>query len=292
MIGGIVAISTMLLLLILLFRLQLLKAANQNINKMVVHERVLLVVFTLVCGLSFVVYSHFWTVKSKEDQITGDFAQSMQTSRQLFNDYETYAAERMKAYCPETEDARSSEILKEGLRLQLLPPQYSELKSDVGKWLDKSEQSINIWNVFLAGDINAICNSMLSWHYTLNNLTLHTMNDELPEVKPFSREEQINNSVAQMMHAKSLYTTMGFPRPIAWITGLLCFAMLYLPWLIQRRSPKSMVTIWGKKKIQYDSSRTDTIKDTPDNVKIIKSGQSLDENDTPTTTEHKAMTLD
>ena len=304
-IGGIVAGGIMAVLLLMLFRLQMLKATNQKIEKRIVHERVLVVFFILFCGLSFVAYSHFWTVKSKENQVVGYFNQSIQTSRQLFADYQTYSAERMAAYSPDSVDEQTAQVLKEGLRLQLTPQEYTQLRGDVGSWLDKSEQSISIWNVFLAGNIDAICRSMRSWQSTLNDLTVHRMNDESSEVTPFNREKEINASVNNLLLTKQIYSTFEFPKPLAWVTGILCFAMLFLPWLIQRRSPKSLVTLWGKRKIQYDSSKADQIEreneieydkkgDTLERVVDVetnKKGLQLDRNEGPKTTGRKAMTL-
>lgn len=304
-IGGIVAIGIMILLLLLLYRLQVLKSANQEIEKWIIHERIVLVVFTIVCGVSFVVFSHFWTVKSKDGIIMGNISQSMQASRQIFRDYQKYSDDRISSYCPESVDSLSFRVLKEGLELQLFPPQYVQLKADVDDWLDHSEKYISIWNVFLVGNIDDICRSMSSWHTTLNALSIHKMNDENDSVKEYSKKELLYTSIGQLNDAKTLYATMDFPNPIAWTVGVLCFAMLYLPWLIQRRSPKSMVTIWGRRKIKYKSSNTDilnpgtiirmkkkgTALDEEPNIQTIHRTQILRENEKSKTSGRRSMTL-
>jgi hypothetical protein len=37
--------------------------------------------------------------------------------------------------------------------------------------------------------------------------------------------------------------------------------MLYLPWIIQKRSPKSLVTLWGARSINYKDSHAQELKE-------------------------------
>ena len=279
-IGGAVAIGISLVLLFLLFRLQLLKSVNEKFESYIIHERITLVVFTLTCCGAFIPFSHFWTVKSHEEDILVKFEESLQFARQLFSDYDEYANERIHVleegkndYNPRSAalERASYQAGLKGIQIQLLPDKYLNLEQEALEWVDQSEKTISIWNVFLMGNVNVINSSIRDWHDEMSNMSTHITDLELNHNKskidrksipsPFKRTEEIAQSSSELESVLLLYSTVELPKPLAWLTGILAILMLYLPWIIQKRSPKSMVTLWGVRSINYKDSHAQELKE-------------------------------
>ena len=318
MFGGIIAAIISVLLLLLLFRLQLLKSVNQQFEKYIKHERATLVVFTSVCCIAFVPYSHFWTVESYGDYIKDSFEQSLQVSRKLFSEYDAYSVERIAIVESKTDslDLHSDDnvfirhhAMLRGLRLQLLPEKYINLERKSLEWVEQSEKTISIWNVFLMGNIDVISNSMQTWHSVMSGLSEYVTDEEknyTGSVLPFDRMNIVDESTAILNTVTPMYMTAEFPKPMAWITGLVAIFLLYLPWIIQRRSPKSLVTLCGIRTIKSKVSRKQVLDE---GVRIIskkrgmqleetrrieteRRGQTLDGDAQKPTSNRKALTLD
>lgn len=316
--GGIVAAGISILLLLLLFRLQLLKSVNQQFEKYIKHERAALLVFTLVCCVAFVPYSHFWTVKSHEDDILNSFEQSLQISRKLFSEYDLYSTERiafvegktdsLDLYSDDDVFIRHHAMLR-GLRLQLQPEKFVNLERESLEWVEQSEKTISIWNVFLMGNIDVISNSLRMWHGVMNELSEYVTDEERKytgSVQHYDRLNLVNESSAALNSVIPLYTTAEFPKPMAWITGFIAIFLLYLPWIIQRRSPKSLVTLCGIRNIKSKDSRKQVLDEgkrintekrgmqleETGHVQTERHGQTLDGDSQKPTSNRKALTLD
>lgn len=318
MFGGIIAAIISVLLLLLLFRLQLLKSVNQQFEKYIKHERATLVVFTLVCCIAFVPYSHFWTVESHGDEIKDSFEQSLKVSRKLFSEYDVYSTERiafvegktdsLDLYSDDDVFIRHHAMLR-GLRLQLQPEKYVNLERASLEWVEQSEKTISIWNVFLMGNVDVISNSLQTWHGIMNGLSEYVTDEELKytgSVQHYDRMNLVNESSAALNSVIPLYTTPEFPKPMAWITGLIAIFLLYLPWIIQRRSPKSLVTLLGIRTIKSNNGRKQVLDEGPrinskkrgmqleetGRVHTERRGQTLDGDAQKPTSNRKALTLD
>ena len=318
MFGGIIAAIISVLLLLLLFRLQLLKSVNQQFEKYIKHERAALVVFTLVCCIAFVPYSHFWTVESHRDDIKNSFEQSLQVSRKLFSEYDAYSAERIAFVESKTDslDLHSDDnvfirhhAMLRGLRLQLLPEKYINLERKSLEWVEQSEKTISIWNVFLMGNIDVISNSMQTWHSVMSGLSEYVTDEEknyTGSVQPFDCLKIVDESTAMLNTVTPMYMTAEFPKPMAWITGFIAIFLLYLPWIIQRRSPKSLVTLCGIRNIKSKDSRKQVLDEgkrintekrgmqleETGHVQTERHGQTLDGDSQKPTSNRKALTLD
>ncbi|MBP5547859.1 MAG: hypothetical protein J6X58_03070 [Bacteroidales bacterium] len=294
-IGGAIALPIMVVLLLLLFRLQLLKAVNVNFEKKIIHERITLVLFIIACCASFVVFTHFWTVKINEDEIHSRFDFAMNTSEQLFADYEHYVNNRKSIYSStleseENSDSLSNIVLRKGLELQLTPPRYKNLYDEATKWLTKSKKNFSVWNVFLIGNIDNICSSMESWSEMMTRLSQHKMNAESLSVQPFVKKTEIDAATEKLKETISIYSTTGFPQPMAWVSGL-TFLLLFLPWLIQKRSPRSMVTIWGKRKIKTSQQRRTQQLDTNERIAVERHANTLNDDNRHIASVHRAQNL-
>jgi len=289
--GGGVALGITLVLLILLFWLQLLKSVNQNFNRYIIQERIVLVLFTLVCCAAFVPYSHFWTVKNHEGEIVSQFYQSQQFGRQLFSDYEKYANGRLNAVekeiiALENSNYTSIQLMPyrataKGLQLQLLPDKYLNLQTDALAWINRSEQTISIWNVFLVGNVDVINSSLIHWHDMMHDMSKHFIDFEqdidgfTPTV--FDQANFVKKSTTDLNSILPYYTTPAFPHPLAWITGIIAILMFYTPWIIQNRSPKSLVTLWRtrKKKPSLILEEKNRIDRTQHKTELEERGQDM-----------------
>lgn len=325
LIGAGVSIGIALVLLLLLFRLQLLKSVNEKFEKYIIHERITLVIFSLACCVAFIPFSHFWTVKSHDREILEQFEESLQKGRLLFIDYDNYSLNRINTLEADidevdihgTDDELVSyyAILK-GLRLQLLPEKYMNLKTEALEWIKQSEKAVSIWNVFLMGNVNVINNSLRDWHSEMSSMSTHITDIEqhkieegfnnTPLVSSFDRSEVVRQSIINLNSVIPLYTTMGVPAMMAWLTGIIVFFMLYLPWIIQARSPKSMVTLWGKRQINTESSHTQVLKEgqkihidrkkshlnEQEQVHVTHHGQKLSRDEQQTAHKRRALTLE
>ena len=296
LVAGIVAIGIMFLLLFLLLRLQLLKGADERFERKIKHERASLVLLTLACIASFVVFSHFWTVKSREDSIKTSFVQATQTSRQLINNYEKYSNDRIDRYSTIVDsvysgsDSITRNVLKKGLQLQLFHPQYQTLKADISHWLDKTDSSFSVWNVFLIGNIENVTFGMLSWNSMMENMSHHNMNDEPSNQAHFSNQSELDASINKLNEVRRFYSSTSFPMPLAWISGL-SFLLLYLPWLIQKRNNKSMVWIIGKRKVERPVGPDNRQEiNNNSNIKITHTGNIIEDSSITDNTSH-AMEL-
>lgn len=327
LIGAGISLGIALLLLLLLFRLQLLKSVNEKFEKYIIHERITLVIFTLACCIAFVPFSHFWTVKSHDDEILEKFEESLQKGRQLFADYDNYSMKRINTleagvdevdmYGTDDELVSYYAMLK-GIRLQLMPGKYQDLKTEALEWITQSEEAISIWNVFLMGNVNVINNSLQNWHNEMSNMSKHITDIEqnyidketnsisISQPTTFDKTENVRQSINNLNSVVPLYTTAGFPTIMAWLTGIIVFFMLYLPWIIQGRSPKSMVTLWGKRQVNTDSSHTQVLKESQriqydpkkshlneqETVHVTHHGQQLNPDEQPKTRKRRALTLE
>lgn len=305
LLGASISIIITIVLLVLSFCLPLLKAVNNKFEKFIIRERLVFGFMTIICLCAFIPYSHFWTVKAHEDRIYKCFEQSLQTSAQLFTDYDVYSEERFTALDnslkEEGVDSFSAMIKMKGLVLELQPESYISFKEEAIEWIEKSKKTISIWNVFLMGDVYHISESMLSWHNLLQRMSSHTLGLEPDGTESFNMQENVNSSKQELLNVVPLYTETNFPIPIAWITGLFALFMFYLPWLIQKRSPKSLVTFLGLRKIKEGVVLVKTEKinyqhkssqlERNDSVTSEHHGQTLDSNTSNTASGRKAMTL-
>jgi len=324
-IGGAVALGVSIVLLLLLLLLQILKSVNQKFESYIIYERITFVVFTLTCCVAFIPFSHFWTVKSHEEDILVKFEESLQFARQLFSDYDKYANERIHVleegkndYNPRSTalERASYQAGLKGIQLQLLPDKYLDLEQEAFEWVDQSEKTISIWNVFLMGNVNVINNSIRDWHDEMSNMSTLITDLELNHNKrnidnetipsPFKRTEEIAQSSSELESVLLLYSTVELPKPLAWLTGILAILMLYLPWIIQKRSPKSMVTLWGVRSINYKDSHAQELKekqkidyvhkkshlDEGERVQTGRRGQQLNQDSEQRHSTRRALTLD
>lgn len=288
-IAGVWTALIVLLLLALFMAVQQLKGCDEKFAKKIVVERILFFSSPLLFVGLMIPYAHTWKVQRNNDEIVEQFNEAINSSRQMFTDYENYSNNRIANYGQSVEDVLTYDSLHgrflnsgftvgleqtqkenrmEALRLQLLPCDYDSLKVVANKWIDEANHGANVWNVFLLGNIKEISSAIEKWHGQLTTFsTKHTLkSEEVLEgsIAPFDgNRKSIQKALDGLTGLSEIYTERGWPSLWGWLSGLLCYIMLLFPWLVQKRHPKNYYQligyqIWHDPEKQGDADIVDT----------------------------------
>lgn len=263
---------TALAYLLVFIGAQQLKASGVRMSRKIVAERMLLLLSPLVFVAGMVSMAHFWTVHSQNDAVVAEFQKSINGSRQLFADYDSYAAARIAAYesrldgiiARRTADpqawaaagfkAGKEEVQKhnmlEALRLQLLSPNYTDLKDLAVRWIDNADNGATVWNVFLIGNTREIKSALLSWNSELKKMSQKTLSNE-GDAASFD-SGCVADAVSGIDNIASIFTTRKAPVAEAVVFGIIVFLMLLLPYFLQARHTKSNYRLLGKRRDSFD----------------------------------------
>lgn len=305
--SGILASSlTLVVLLAALLYLQQLKATERKFDKRIVLERATFALLAASCLAAYYPINHLWNVRDRMSPISEGIKASLQTSSSLFTRYNEYAEDRLKTYAGQQTAANTKKVTAlnrhKALQLQLLPAQLDELETEAANWIRHSGNYLSIWNVFLLSSIDDIRTGLETWHRQLNQLSLHRMQDEsgsLPH--EFAMTEEVEETMHRITEVKSYYSGAGGLNLLALSINLVAFAALFMPWLIQPRSPKSKMAFFGRKIMKHGFSLSDeqrivikrkrsyTLDD--DDETPWAEGQSAKPTGSPYR-RHKAMSLD
>lgn len=263
---------TDLVYIIVFIGAQQLKASGVKMKKKIVWERILIFGSPLIFVAGMISMSHFWSVRSRNAAIVQQFTTSIENAKQLFSDYEDYSNKRLSLY--ETglntiinNQTTRPEIFKrsgltsekasiqkanmmETLQLQLLSSNYYDLKTKALKWIDEANQGASTWNVFLLGNTQEIKSAIDNWENQLKSFSAKEMSNENLAVK--SEVFHFNSTGAKQAidgieGLTSAFTTPQNPNIYAIIFGLVMYAMLLFPYLIQERHSKSSYNTVGRK---------------------------------------------
>lgn len=304
-IAGVWTALIVLSLLVLFMAVQQLKGCDEKFAKKIVIERILFFASPVLFVALMIPYAHTWKVQRNNDEIVEQFNEAINSSRQMFTDYENYSNNRIADYGQSVEDVLTYDSLRgrflnsgftvgleqtqkenrmEALRLQLLPCDYDSLKVVANKWIDEANHGANVWNVFLLGNINEISSAIENWHGQLAAFsTKHTLkSEEVLEgsIAPFDgNRESIQKALDGLTGLSEIYTERGWPSLWGWITGALCYIMLLFPWYIQERNTRNPFRLigyqdWNKNrgKNKGNSDDSDTMTKTNSGSVIVDTG--------------------
>lgn len=181
------------LLLLFFIGAQAMKGTDSKFATCIKKERFFVFGSPFVFAILMAPYTHFWTVHSHNDEIVEKFRNAIESSKQLFDDYENYSNERIANYTNMLErgislrDIRHNDFLSCGfetgkenvqkdnmvktLRLQLLSDNYSLLKNEAEEWINSSSMGASTWNVFLLGNTKQISDAIGNWQNQLTEFT-------------------------------------------------------------------------------------------------------------------------
>ena len=286
-IAGILTGGIVLLLLLIFMAVQQLKGCDEKFDKKIVNERLLFFSSPVLFVALMIPYAHTWKVQRNNDEIVEQFNEAINSSRQMFTDYENYANNRIDDYRNSMEAVITYDSLRdkylgcgftggmertqienrvEALRLQLLSCDYDSLKVLADNWINDANQGANVWNVFLLGNIKEISSAIERWHEQLASFsTKHTMEGESVlegNIAPFDENhESIQKALDGLKGLSDIYTEKGWPSLWGWLTGALCYIMLLFPWYIQKRNSNNIYRLIGYQKWVDKNGRKPTKQD-------------------------------
>lgn len=283
-VGGVVTAVVIVLLFALFMGMQMTKATTRRFAKRIWTERLLVFASPLLFAVLMLPYAHFWTVNSHSEEIVGSFKRSIKASKQMFDDYETYANTRLDNYSKtlETIAAQSKtnpalfkkcgftkghEITQKGymtktLRLELLSSNYDSLRTNATQWIEASSQGASTWNIFLLGNVKQIKTAIQGWNKQLADFASHRLqNEELAgnTVADFSETGHSLEKVEKGLEkCQLLFTAKAAPNATALLSALLLYVALLFPYILQDRHTKSRQRLLGRSKGKASGDDTDS----------------------------------
>lgn len=251
---------------------QQMKASGVKFRRKIILERIFIFGSPIVFIAGMISMSHFWTVRSQNDEIVKIFKNSINSSKQLFSDYEEYSKQRIDLYQnnltqiivnkrsnPKAfknagfEDSKASiqrDNMVETLRLQLLSQNYDSLKMVANKWIDDAAQGASTWNVFLLGNTREIKNALSNWENQLKSFSSKEMSNEslIGDVEHF-HSSGAQAAISGIDNLTESFRTQRFPKVSAIVFGVVIYLMLIFPYFLQERHTRSPYkTLISKKK--------------------------------------------
>lgn|SRR5574344_6265 len=270
-----------IILFIFFIGAQMMKATERKFSRKIWIERFFVFGSPIAFIIAMLPFFHFGSVHSKNDDIVGHFTEAIESSKQMFSDYDSYSNERIDNYehmldrvitnhsiqpnefvaCGFTsgkEDIQKKNMIKT-LRLQLLSQNYDSLKTEACKWIESSSNGASTWNVFLLGNTKEIKTAIHNWNEQLNEFSNNKLTNEefngFNEVKTFAEISRSLNSVDNGLDSlTSKFTETSFPTLGSIFGAIILFFCLLFPYILQDRHTKSQFRLIGMEKGALRSS--------------------------------------
>lgn len=242
---------------------QILKSTDHNFKKRIIFERILLVAAPIVLVAAMYPACHFWTVFDNRTNIENSFKESVTSVKDMFEQYEEYANNRISAYDGIVDRQKTTAVNKQdqklSLKLQLLDANYYTLKSEATEWIDRAKGS-TVWNVFLIANIKTIKDAINDWNSMLRSFSENTVKYEPNDIIRFdAQNESLNAILWNLDKIKTKYSVNGVHITLyAIIMVILCYILLMFPYVIQERNTKSTYHLFfnenkGKKNLTFNT---------------------------------------
>lgn len=252
-------------LLVTFMGAQVFKGVDEKFDRSLIIERILICLSAVAFIWAMIPYNHFWNVFSEREQIESQFNISIERSRQMFEDYEQYADQRIRNYGATlseiigNKDIDYSTYVKAGfsgfddgivkdnyietLKLQLLSENTDSLRQAAMEWIDRANQGASVWNAFLVGNVENISDAIKGWNEELNTVSTPILSNENAlggDVAAFDEnQESYEFANSGLVALRQIYTEeTGVNITTLW-TGVILLFMLLLPYLLQRRNEKA-----------------------------------------------------
>lgn len=268
---------------------QQLKASGIKMKKKLVWERILVFGSPFVFIVGMIAMSHFWTVRSLNDEVVEDFNNSLVNGKAIFNDYEKYANARIDNYSksldkiiasrqtspalykkagftPGIEQAQKDNMV-EVLRLQLLSSNYDSLKNLALTWIEKANSGASTYNVFLLGNTREIQDALINWEGQLKGFSTKKLSNEqlLAPVKDFDTNAG-SAAARQIGDLGQKFTSQKIPTLTAIFFGVAVYLMMIFPYFLQDRHSKSVYSLIGGSKKKKEKAVNEVASEDFDNT--------------------------
>lgn len=277
--AAIVTASTDIVLLVVFIGAQTLKATSRKFRICIRIERIFVVLSPFILIAALIPHFHFFTVLGRGQEIVTSFQKSIESSKQMFVDYEVYSDARINNY-----DSTLGNIINSGkgerfgftkgkeemqkqnmintLRLQLLSSNYDTLKVSALKWIDSADKGANTLNVFLIGNVRQIREAIHGWNNQLVEFSEQKMSNEEASGRSVSTFAGSNESLERVDKGfdtlNKNFSSMSLPGVLAVITAVILYLMLLFPYYLQDRYTKSLESLIPKKKKHREESLSPT----------------------------------
>lgn len=248
---------------------QNMKASGEKMNKKIIWERIFIFGSPVIFIAGMISMSHFWTVKSQNDEIVETFTSSINNAKQLFSDYESYSNDRISKYekglnliiANKGKDSQTyknagfedekvyiqKDNMIETLRLHLLSTNYDSLKNVALKWIESASEGATTWNVFLLGNTREIKAALNNWEDQLKSFSAIELSNENLVNKDLTHfsSNGVQKAIQGIDSLTSSFTTQKFPTLSAIFFGIIIYLMLLFPYVLQDRHTKNVYRLIG-----------------------------------------------
>lgn len=295
----------LLLVFITFIGAQFAKATEGKFDRFIVVERTLFVLSIAIFIIAMIPYNHFWNVFNDRNEIEREFKEAIVKSERVFIDYNEYANNRINRFesgltgvvNSKSEERHrdfgfSSDLMQfqkeanmQTLILQLKSDNKMELEKEARKWIQSANMIASVWNAFLVGNIDVISGAIQDWHKTLVGFSEPVLKNEkliFNDVLSFdSNQEVISGVLSELISLKDRYNTKKSVNFLAVLTGIVLYAMLLLPYLLQSRNTRaagyySLIPITNSK---YQTPNNDWVVDNNDKVETYSDVKEVSDDD-------------
>lgn len=273
--AGILTFLIVAILFLLFIGVQQLKGIDEKFSKAIVWERILVVGTLFFYVVSLHPFFHTWHVQKNHVAIETQFSNSINASKQLFDEYEMYSEDRITRYSELMDrvigwkgvrghsefsrfgfingrEQEQKNLRLQVLRLQLLSTNYDQLRETALEWIESANRGASVWNIFLVGNIDQIKSAVNGWEELLQGVSFSgkVLADEEFEhgntVYKFDEEGLFITSTKEGLDLlRSQFTTTGIPSTWGYISAFLCYLCMFFPYIIQSRHTKNQYRLFG-----------------------------------------------
>lgn len=177
-----------ILLLIVVVVINKVKSAKRNFRRNAYIEISIFILYLFVSYFTIIPFFHYFTVENRKEQIKTKVVEDIENAMGMFDEYESYANERITLYESQLNTAiigqnqananylslgfvntgeSNNDQKKRLMRIfedDLMPDKYDSTKVQAQKWLDHAKETAIQWNpIGLMGVVNAIESESNSW---------------------------------------------------------------------------------------------------------------------------------
>lgn len=265
LLAGIGVIVVDMLLIVFFIGAQILKGTDEKFKRRIIFERILLFSAPFVFCAVMIPYSHFWTVFDRREKIESTFSSSLNSTKEMFGAYKSYAETRIKNYDAKlSKDKKLNTVSRknkiQALRVQLLSDNFKNLKEQSCQWIDQAAGA-TVWNVFMLGNIHEIQEALRDWNSKLTSMSNKVLSDEPSGTNAFTSDDpSVAEARKNLSSLNELYTKRKAPTWIAILTGVFLMLMLLFPYVIQQRNTKSIYRLIGSEQDEFKQKERKTKK--------------------------------
>ena len=277
--AGIYMVGVFVSLAVVFIGSQFAKATIRKFSRMIWLERFGIIASPVVFYCCIQPYISFSAVHSHNDEIVEKFTAAIDSSKQMFEDYEEYSSGRQKNYARLLERVISNRSvlpeqfaecgfvagkeqiqmknMQKTLQLQLQSANYDSLKIAATEWIETSGSGASTWNVFLLGNTREIMSAIKNWHGQLCEFSQKKLSNE--EFKGYNKVNAFDQSGESFKDVETKINELtdlfskaefssGFSMVSAYLIAVLLYFSLLFPYILQDRNTKSVYTLLGMKK--------------------------------------------